>query len=712
MLLSSDITKESILDLFGIKSVFYNEYINQSKQLFAQDSSKNTKVFNQWKLQFGEIYGSKNVENIELYLNQTYLFLILKIFYLKTVKIDDDKYIEAIFSTSEFENFSPGLESFSWIFPYFIGLKNFVNKIWDKLKTFTSYVQEDLFEDIYQEIISSSIRHGLGEFYTPNWLVNLLIAESAFKPGESAIDPTCGSGIFILGLIKNILKSNLEETEKVSAINRVYGLDINPLAVACTKVNCFILLTPFFKKKEINFSNFRLKDCLKEKFEDLQFDLIIGNPPWLTYKDLSIEKQQEILDLAKFYKINPESKNVANLEISSIFFYRVSTEFLKKNGRIMFLTTSGLLNGGHASKFRNFIGYKNVILYLIKDNAFPTSSIAWFNVKDESTFFEKNDKILTKIIKKRRIESETYMYPLYKDNIHVGKLISLEDKNKVKKIGASEYKKSCNRGFSAFPRIFYFISKDKNGIKVDKEISRRSKGYWKENSAKILKKLDKFYEKHSIDLEENIFPILLSRKFESFHVKEYSHVILPLKRNLSEKKYDFIDITDKNSSIIQYYDIVNGFWKESESSKKAQVNTIFKRLNYQNDLLKDSMFQPIKVVYNEAGSKLKSVVINEDHNILMDITVYYISTSDLNEAHFLCSIFNSDSFNMKLKIIKSDRHFHKRPVSEIPIPKYVKSNKNHASLSELSKKCHELRASDKSIDDVMQEINELIELIL
>ncbi|MHA1798336.1 MAG: Eco57I restriction-modification methylase domain-containing protein, partial [Candidatus Helarchaeota archaeon] len=455
--------------------------------------------------------------------------------------------------------------------------------------------------------------------------------------------------------------------------------------------------------------NFQVKDCLNENLRELKVDLIIGNPPWITYKELSLKMQKKILELARFEKINPDSKNVANVEISTVFFYRTSELFLKKNGKIMFLTTRSLMNGSHAARFRKFNGFSTVILYQIMDQVFNTNTIAWFAIKNDDVYFSKHDKILSKIITNQKIQEEIYLYPLYNKEDEVGKLIPMNEKLIINEIKISPYAKSCFRGFSAFPRIFYFVKKEEREnkiiLRVDEDILKRSKGIWKEKSTYLIKKLNDFYNLNSENLRKYLFPILLSRGFEAFRVNEYFTMVLPITRDKSSGEFRFIDEEHEIKEIHLYHQLIDSFWKEAESSKKKQLNTIFKRLNYQGDLLKKEMFRPIKVVYNEAGSRLKSVVIND--GVLIDITCYYIATSSLDEAHYLCSIFNSNTINESLSILKSDRHFHKRPVSELAIPKFDESNKIHQELVLLSKKCHALEQK-KSINDEILKIDKLI----
>lgn len=111
----------------------------------------------------------------------------------------------------------------------------------------------DIFKDLYMCIIPQSVRHSMGEYFTPEWLADRVISRAIELSGKTnwkAIDPCCGSGIFIIALIKRIVGNvsvrELSKEDKKALINRilsrVYGIDINPLSVLSARVSYFIAI--------------------------------------------------------------------------------------------------------------------------------------------------------------------------------------------------------------------------------------------------------------------------------------------------------------------------------------------------------------------------------------------------------------------------------------------------------------------------------------
>lgn len=119
-----------------------------------------------------------------------------------------------------------------------------------------TYQPIDIFKDLYMGIIPKSIRHSMGEYFTPEWLSDYVVNESlrgVSNENWKAIDPCCGSGIFIISLIKKIVGNiniqRLSESDKQqirdNIIGRVYGIDINPLSVLSARVGYYLALLPF-----------------------------------------------------------------------------------------------------------------------------------------------------------------------------------------------------------------------------------------------------------------------------------------------------------------------------------------------------------------------------------------------------------------------------------------------------------------------------------
>lgn len=182
------------------------------------------------------------------------------------------EYIEDgyVFQTGGIRNLLEG-DFFSWYCDENIWtdeLASIVLDIVDVLEGYTisfykhGYTTIDIFIDLYMEIMPPEVRHSLGEYFTPAWLADYVVNESASivkKEQYKAIDPCCGSGVFVMSVIKNIIGEtdilSITDKEKKKLLNsilkRVKGVDINPLSVLTAKVCFYLSIKPLINNDDI-----------------------------------------------------------------------------------------------------------------------------------------------------------------------------------------------------------------------------------------------------------------------------------------------------------------------------------------------------------------------------------------------------------------------------------------------------------------------------
>lgn len=106
----------------------------------------------------------------------------------------------------------------------------------------------DLLKHLYQQLFPKSVRHDLGEYYTPDWLAELTLNELAYdgNPEKRLLDPACGSGTFLVMALNRVKTWYAEhrhecgfgETELLQKVLRnIIGFDLNPLAVMAARTN-------------------------------------------------------------------------------------------------------------------------------------------------------------------------------------------------------------------------------------------------------------------------------------------------------------------------------------------------------------------------------------------------------------------------------------------------------------------------------------------
>ena len=107
----------------------------------------------------------------------------------------------------------------------------------------------DLLKKLYQYLVPQEVRHRLGEYYTPDWLAELLLNEVGYDGNnfKRLLDPACGSGTFLVLAIQRAIKwgrengrPDLEIAKSIKA--NIWGFDLNPLAVIAARTNYLFAL--------------------------------------------------------------------------------------------------------------------------------------------------------------------------------------------------------------------------------------------------------------------------------------------------------------------------------------------------------------------------------------------------------------------------------------------------------------------------------------
>ena len=203
--------------------------------------------------------------------------------------------------------------------------------------------QDDLGE-AYEYLIkkfADDSGHTAAEFYTNRTVVHLMTRIMELKPGESAYDPTCGTGGMLLNAVMD-LRSKGKEWRTV----KLFGQEVNLLTSAIARMNMFL--------HDIEEFDIQRGDTLAEpKFleEDRlqKFDVIFANPPYSTKK---WDREKFGADPFKRNEFGVPPQGCADYA----FFQHILKSLNQKTGRAAMLWPHGVLFRNSEAEIR-----KNII---------------------------------------------------------------------------------------------------------------------------------------------------------------------------------------------------------------------------------------------------------------------------------------------------------------------------------------------------------------
>lgn len=110
----------------------------------------------------------------------------------------------------------------------------------------------DVIKRIYQQLLPPVLRHNIGEFFTPEWLVEFTLDRVGYRGADilqkKFLDPCCGSGNFLIHAIERYKEqaqaANWTSQEILrGVIDHIFGFDLNPLAVLTARINYLIAIS-------------------------------------------------------------------------------------------------------------------------------------------------------------------------------------------------------------------------------------------------------------------------------------------------------------------------------------------------------------------------------------------------------------------------------------------------------------------------------------
>ena len=255
-----------------------------------------------------------------------------------------------------------------------------------------SIIPVEFISNVYELFIGQDQRENQGAYYTPLFLVDYILSETVEKKFRSqpasydckVLDPSCGSGIFLVETLRKIIEQyqknnpdylkDIEEYKKQLkqlALDNIFGIDKDQSAVNVAIFSIYLTLLdyqnpsnietfkfPILYKKNFFSDDFFDQDAdFNKRLRSIEFDYILGNPPW---------KGNGIGESGKKYLKNrlanekKKSKRypigINNGEIAEGFVLRVSDFTSVDTINALIVRSTILYNKGYSenSKFRQY----------------------------------------------------------------------------------------------------------------------------------------------------------------------------------------------------------------------------------------------------------------------------------------------------------------------------------------------------------------------
>ncbi|MES2556103.1 MAG: N-6 DNA methylase [Bacteroidota bacterium] len=223
---------------------------------------------------------------------------------------------------------------------------------------------EELIE-LFEFVISPSDRIINGAIYTPLDIRDFII-KKAFQSKKDSLttsriaDVACGCGGFLFNASKQLKKQTKKSYAEIFK-NQIFGLDIQQYSITRTKLLLSILaLSEGEDKREFQFNLF-VGDALDFQWNKhiknfSGFQIILGNPPYVCARNLTVET-----------KANLEKWDVCKSGNPDLYipFFQIGIENLAENGILGFITMNSFFKSLNGRDLREYFRSKSVKFTII-----------------------------------------------------------------------------------------------------------------------------------------------------------------------------------------------------------------------------------------------------------------------------------------------------------------------------------------------------------
>jgi SAM-dependent methyltransferase len=389
-------------------------------------------------------------------------------------------------------------------------------------------------------------------------------------------------------------------------------------------------------------------------------DVLIGNPPWLSYRFMTLEMQSRFKDRSRESGLWVGAQLTAHQDLSAFFVAQCAGLYLKEGGRLGFVMPIGTLTRQQYRGFRTgdwssttrevkvkFSEPWDLSKVRVKPALFPIPCcVISARLSDEAEAVGENSILWLGTLPARDIDWPTAANHLVRQALNP--IPDMEAPGSI-------YRGRFTQGAFVWPRVLLLVNSGEPGplgmpsgrTRVESARSRLEKPPWRD-----LPTLDGSVE------TQFIRPLCLGSTLVPFRILTMEQALIPWD---SGRLIHDVDDLDRFPGLSSWWRSAQLLWEQYRPD--YTTDDLWERLDYKGGTSKQFPIAPRRVVYTSSGSRLVAARLL-DGRALVSETLYWATCASDAESHYLTAILNSGALLRRIRHLQAEgqfgtRHFHK-----------------------------------------------------
>ena len=477
---------------------------------------------------------------------------------------------------------------------------------------------------------------------------------------------------------------------------------------------------------------FVLQNLYQPVFMYRAFDAIVGNPPWLTYADITSGEYQDLVrSIAKQYGLLPSSRaNNPHIDLAAVFLAHCGRYLAKADAQLALVLPRAFLTADqhHNARSGEASGFKLTAVWDL-DGVQPLFNVPACVLFASAWQTDGMGEERRRALPSTGLVGRVFSGRLPRSHIHwddashhltqtpttwyfqeLGTATSRKKRSALvqRKIkggtGHNHYAARFKQGATIVPRAFYFVQVEGGLERLGERVvnvrthplaRQEAKPPW--NDITLTGRVHgKFLYRTA--LARNIVPFVLVNPplvaLPLLKVEDATHGVGTAAGAAQWKLLTAAELTrDGELETAQWFAQADKLWDErrSDSAKKSHMSANG-RIDFQRGITEQPTGAKWVVLYNASGKDASACVTNvvaTACRFVAESTAYVCFTETEDEAQFVCAYLNSGFANGAIKEFQArglfgERHVHKK-ILEIPWPTYASHNPWHRKLVMLAR---------------------------